>query len=362
MKTARSVATSAPLNPDTYVYKILPFNENLVSIASDDALRLIDPHTLELCGTVDGIHDGVTCLARFRDRLGLTAGRDGLVKAVDLRTKTATLELFGEKKHPILSTACQENLVATGTELTNSQATITVWDSRNPKTSLLQYVESHSDDATDLCFHPYRPSVLLSGGTDGLVNIYDTTITDEDDALIQVFNHGSSIAHIGFLSDHEVFALSHDEVFSVYDTTDSDQTEAPIPVCAFGDLRPHLTCDYVVDLVGSESSGPILVAGSHSLHQLDLVPLHHGSKWSLDRANTLRLPNAHSEEVVRSLCFSKDGDTIFTAGEDGLVKAWRLSEEPAVTTKAKNPGQHTDQKREKQSTSDKNQGARFKPY
>ncbi|KAL8757838.1 MAG: hypothetical protein Q9199_001909 [Rusavskia elegans] len=152
------------------------------------------------------------------------------------------------------------------------------------------------------------------------------------------------------MSDHEVFALSHDEIFSIYDTNRSDHVEVPTPAYALGDLRPQLQCEYVVDLVSSGSTGTVLGAGSHrfafinsssfsglqqsSLHQLDVVPLRRGSEWTLDTANTLRLPGAHGEEVVRSLCFSRDGNTIFTAGEDGLVKAWRSPEDPTVTAKA----------------------------
>ncbi|KAI4237688.1 MAG: hypothetical protein LQ349_001668 [Xanthoria aureola] len=361
MKTARSVATSASLNPDTYIYKILPISTAMGSISSDDSLRVIDPPTLELRGTIGGVHDGVTCLSGFRDRLGLTAGRDGLLKCIDLRTKNTAFELSEEKKPAILSTACQEHLIASGAELTNSQAAITVWDARASKRSLLQYVESHSDDVTELCFHTSRPSILLSGSTDGLVNLYDTTVADEDDALIQVFNHGSSIAHAGFLSDHEVFALSHDEAFSIYESNRSDHVEAPIPAYALGDLRPQLQCEYVVDLVSSESTGTVLGAGSHSLHQLDVVPLHRGSEWGLDTANTLRLPGAHGEEVVRSFCFSRDGNTIFTAGEDGLIKAWRSSEDPTGTMKAEDLGS-AGIKRKKQKHSDRDERARFKPY
>ena len=94
MKTARLVATSASLNPDTYIYKILPINTDLVSISSDDFLRVIHPATLELCHTFHPTHDGVTCLSGFRDRHVLTAGRDGLVRCIDLRTKNATFELL----------------------------------------------------------------------------------------------------------------------------------------------------------------------------------------------------------------------------------------------------------------------------
>lgn len=114
-------------------------------------------------------------------------------------------------------------------------------------------------------FHPTLPRCLLSGSTDGLVNIYDISISDEDDALVQVQNHGSSIHHAGFLSNSEFFALSHDETFSVYHLNQqADSTEEPSPT-AFGDLRPKLDCEYIVDVIHSGSGGveAIVGAGSH---------------------------------------------------------------------------------------------------
>lgn len=195
-------------------------------------------------------------------------------------------------------------------------------DPRATKEPLLEYTESHNDDVTDLSLHPANPSVLLSGSTDGLVNLYDTSFSDGDDALIQVFNHGSSIAHADFLSDHEVFALSHDEIFSVYETGELDQDEGRQSVQAFGDLRPQLECEYIVDLVSSEASGPVLGAGSYrfamqfmlftlsllvsSVQHLDIVPLQNPSSWTLDKSKAIRLPGAHGEEIVRSICFGDD--------------------------------------------------------
>ena len=40
-----------------------------------------------------------------------------------------------------------------------------------------------------------------------------------------------------------------------------------------------------------------------SKQHLDLVPLRHTSEWSLDLQNGIRLPTAHGEEIVRSMCF-----------------------------------------------------------
>lgn len=173
------------------------------------------------------------------------------------------------------------------------------------------------------------------------MNIYDTTVTDEDEALVQVINHGS-VHHAGFLSERTIFALSHDEHFSVYPATDPDDAaQEPEPV-HFGDVRDPLGCEYVAQLcIGAQ--GPYIAAGnklyvysciayvsrflssawelvthtrvvlvvlvglvfllteSCSDNRLDLVPLISSPSWKLDRDNLWRLPRAHCEEVVRSV-------------------------------------------------------------
>lgn len=116
-------------------------------------------------------------------------------------------------------------------------------------------------------YHPTQANLLLSGSTDGLVNIYDASISDEEDALYQVINHGSSIHHAGFLGDLEIYALSHDETLSVHRLADpNENTEEPAPT-VFGDLREKLKCEYVVEVLQS-STGAVIGAGSHRYTRL----------------------------------------------------------------------------------------------
>ena len=98
------------------------------------------------------------------------------------------------------------------------------------------------------------------------MNIYDIAQTDEDDALIQVANHGSSINHANFLSNSQFFAISHDENFSIYqlENVNVDDSATGTRPQGFGDLRPQLECEYIVDVIPSFDSGEtILGAGSH---------------------------------------------------------------------------------------------------
>jgi hypothetical protein len=144
---------------------------------------------------------------------------------------------------------------------------------------IVQYIESHSDDITevskttsslaaaDFCqlqFHPSRPQILLSGSTDGLVNIYNTSIADEEEALHQTINHGASIHHSNFLSDVDIFALSHDEKFSIYElmTNLEEGTEEPSPI-HFGDMREKLGGEYVANVIRRPDGGSVIGVGTH---------------------------------------------------------------------------------------------------
>ncbi|RHZ45022.1 WD repeat protein [Aspergillus thermomutatus] len=365
MHTLKATASSSlSLGPGNYIYSITPMSPgSLAAISSDDSLRVCDGAGLDRVAVVAAQthgNGGVTSLRRYgagqHQQLLVTGGRDGKVKLWDLRggKGSAVVEIETVRNAPVLSVACcaETNTVVAGTELVSSQAVVAFWDIRSPGGTRLQYVESHNDDVTELQFHPTRNNILLSGSTDGLVNIYDTTITDEDDALVQVINHGS-IHHAGFLGERTIFALSHDEDFSVHPATDPDeQAEEPKPI-QFGDLRQPLNCEYIAQLC-TGSQGAYIAAGHKLEKRLDLVPLI-PDPWRFDQVNLWRLAGAHGEEVVRSVYVDEQSQSVFTGGEDGFVRAWKPADEEesqAELSPAK-PSRPKEKKREKE---------RFKPY
>ncbi|KAL9122014.1 MAG: hypothetical protein Q9187_001428 [Circinaria calcarea] len=281
MKTATLIgSTSLSLPPNSYIYDIVAVGGQLGVISSDDSLRIFDPQTLQ--PTSDGIrcnvHEGVTCLERNRcdNSTVLTAGRDGKIRCWDIRAAETTFELGSG----IL-------------DLPDNQ-----WF------SYARLYHSAHDLHYQLAFHPTKSSCLLSGSTDGLVNIYDINITDEEDALSRVINHGASVGHAGFLSDTEIYALSHDEMLSIYHlnlANDSIDDHYDPPPIMFGDLRPKASCEYIVDVdVLSFGEGAVLGAGTHSQHRLDLIALNSASGWAIDESQTIRLAGAHGEDIVRS--------------------------------------------------------------
>ncbi|TVY84732.1 putative WD repeat-containing protein [Lachnellula suecica] len=315
---------------DTYIYDIIPVAGGLATISSDDSLRLLDP--LSLNGTpinlVKSVNKDVTCLKALRgdDAVAVvTAGRDGSVRVLDPRTGSTVAQVKTEQNAPVLSLACSHPYgIAAGTELTNHQASVLIWDARDLSSPVVQYVESHSDDVTELQFHPSRPQILLSGSTDGLVNIYNTTIKDEEEALHQTINHGHSIHHANFLSDVDIFALSHDEKFSMYElvTNPEEGVEEPPPV-HYGDMRENLGGEYVANVLRRPDGGAVLGVGTHSRESFDLIQLKKGSPWTFAPDSKVTLIGAHGSEIIRSFCFIDSHQTVLSCGEDGKIKAWK---------------------------------------
>lgn len=193
-------------------------------------------------------------------------------------------------------------------------------DQRNTSAPLRSYIDSHTDTVTSLQLHPTLPTLLLSSSTDGLVNIFDISQAEEDDALYQVINHGSAIAHAGFMyPSTDIYALGTDETMSFYALqSQKEEEEEPAPK-SFGDVREPLGCEYVAKMhwVGSQ---PFIVAGKHrhvtswqtitqvltipSENRLDLVPVHKGVdvlQYDFDITKSVRFPGAHGDEIVRDL-------------------------------------------------------------
>jgi hypothetical protein len=255
------------------------------------------------------------------------------------------------------------------------------------------YTECHSDDISSvrhhLNHHPVRAAhsnpaqlsfslhtagSLVSGSTDGLVNVYNPTFpADEDEALLQVVNHGSSIHQAGFLGeagDTMLFALSHDETLAVYRREDSKEDpnenvemrdagsaggagDDDGCIAAFGDVRERFGCNYVAEIlpyvggfcaaVGNFRYGPVprgertgcglMCDRLCSEQRMDLIDVPYKTLADSppgigDRA---RLKGAHGEEVVRTvLPYGAGGGGLITAGEDGMVRFWPLEVDGAV--------------------------------
>lgn len=177
----------------------------------------------------------------------------------------------------------------------------------------------NNDEVTVVGLHPSRRNVVLAGSDDGLVSLFDTNITEEEDSLMQVINHGP-IHKAGFLGENRIYALSSDQNFAVHPVSTPRDDEDPEPTL-FGDLRPLIPCQYVVDVFRSgqdyviatatnigyaqRAGAPNFADSNHRDSHLDLVKLAHATDANatpnLDQTSKVNIEPAHGEEIVRAL-------------------------------------------------------------
>ncbi|KIW69345.1 hypothetical protein PV04_05226 [Phialophora macrospora] len=330
MQTYRQIAACAPSRrEDVYVFAIAPVaDRGLAAITSADELLLVNRDSLDrsTIGRLQGAPSGLTSLVvADQGTAVICAGDDGAVTVFDLRTGSKTVQ-FGLAK-AVNALASRLHDVALG-----SDSVVSVWDRRQTKVRW-QNTEVN-DEVTALGFHPSRDNLLLSGGDDGVVCIFDTQVQEEQDSLLQAVNHGP-VHKAGFLGSANLYALSSDQNLALHSLTvddvdvEAEQTPAPDQL---GDLRPTVPCEYVIDILQS-GQDHVVACGSHSYSRVDLVKVDRGIGLGLDRR--IVLEDTHGGEIVRSVYVDDEHGTIFTAGEDGQIAAFRPQDSVPPTTPAK---------------------------
>lgn len=260
-------------------------------------------------------------------------------------------------------------------------AELHIWDLKSPQSVVRSFVDSHHDDITDIKFHSSY-NYLMSGSTDGCVNIYNMDEPDEDEALHQVINF-ASVHSCHFTRKDRISVLSHMETLGFFElnSTDYDVNDEPAPR-ELGDVRNFWpNCEYVVD-IGSD----YVFYGANLHHSLTVIPFDAESE-AFSLGESISFPGAHGEEVVRDAMLIPDTNKAVTCGEDGMIRAWQLPVElPSVKeqqdTEDKNENKekkerkekkHKKEKREKMGRKDrdesdkkrrkeKKKSSRFKPY
>lgn len=85
-----------------------------------------------------------------------------------------------------------DRILCAGTEQIDHESFLLFFDIRKSKL-LGAYWEGHTDDITQVLYHRDNPDILSSGAVDGLINIYDTSETTEDNAFKYCFNTECSV-------------------------------------------------------------------------------------------------------------------------------------------------------------------------
>ncbi|KAF1991136.1 WD40 repeat-like protein [Aulographum hederae CBS 113979] len=357
------LASSAALPSTPYIYNLVPLSHQtsptnfkplssstpLATISSDNSLRLYDPSTLKILpdGELKNVHESVTCLGRFAPEnedvnVLVTAGRDAAVRSWDRRNGKLAAEMRSPKNQPFSALACdaKTNTIAAGTELLKDppgDVSVLTFDVRNPSTPLTEYVDSHNDTITNLHFYPTASAssssssvggkYLLSGSTDGLLNLFNLNIKEEEDAVEKVIDHRSAVHQCGWMVEDAtkgwgvVWVMGTDETMSFHSVRVGEEDEGG--ELRLGDVRERFGGNYMVG-VRFAAGKAVMGIGSHTEGYLDLLPQNPSlsdiwenpegglASYEFDPSERMRLENAHAGEVVRDFYIDDQGDVSST--------------------------------------------------
>ncbi|KAJ8914802.1 hypothetical protein NQ315_014547 [Exocentrus adspersus] len=165
--------------------------------------KLINNGMLSIAKLVGHKEKIIGCRFSKQDPNLIYTGSTRFITLWDIRTPEmsvinfidTTVENDNFKTFNCFDVSPNERLLTAGTELFGGDAFLLFWDIR--KRQLLGgYWESHTDDITQVQFHSENKDSLLSGSTDGLINVYDLSQPNEEDALIDSLNTQSSVDHL----------------------------------------------------------------------------------------------------------------------------------------------------------------------
>ncbi|XP_032763839.1 WD repeat-containing protein 89 isoform X1 [Rattus rattus] len=303
-------------------------------LCSNGSIRIYDKETLNLLREFSG-SPGLLNGVRFANSCDnvYSASTDGTVKCWDARLASEKpAQLFkGYPSNIFISfdVNCKDHIICAGAEKVEDDALLVFWDARftsqdlSTRDPLGAYSETHSDDITQVRFHPSNPNMVVSGSTDGLVNVFDLSVDNEEDALVATCNSVSSVSCIGWCGrDYkQIYCMTHDEGFCWWDLNHLD-TDEPITCLNIQDVRDvtdvkegHL--DYLIGGLYHEKMDRLFVIGGTNLGKIHLLSC---TKTGLSHVTSLQGGHA---ATVRSFCWTVSEDSLLTGGEDAQLLLWK---------------------------------------
>ncbi|XP_048779336.2 WD repeat-containing protein 89-like [Ostrea edulis] len=304
---------------DIAVQTNTPGKQKLVAATSSNHdIRLYQHADLAMVGKLRGHSDVITGIqfANTEEDILFSSALDKCIKCWDKRSGKCVQNFEAPEEIKGLSSFginCNDRVLAGGTECLTTAEDIHIlfWDRR--KTEVMgSYSESHQDDITQVKFHPSQPDNLATGSTDGLVCVFDISLTSEDDAITWTFNTESSVARIGWTGEKQsdVYCITHDDTLHVWDSVEGDDVLNRTNIR--DELQDTELFDYMVDCIYVDQL--YLVLGTHS-GELRIATVDE----TLKIVKTLK--GGHSS-TVRCLHWDNTTCTLLSGAEDSLLCKW----------------------------------------
>ncbi|KAL0251006.1 hypothetical protein GEMRC1_000220 [Eukaryota sp. GEM-RC1] len=160
----------------------------------------------------------------------------------------------------------------------------------------------HTDTVVSLSF--IGENLILSGSLDNLITLFDFSLEDEDDCIINVFNADSSVSRCEMFPGI-AWGITCTETLRVW----SSSNETPFePVFSLDKLREQLNVDYLL-YVFPLNTELVLFSGNHS-GVLTISSLS-------NLANSISIPVF--EDSIRYCCYSSAAGGFYMSSDDGCL-------------------------------------------
>ncbi|XP_001361228.2 WD repeat-containing protein 89 [Drosophila pseudoobscura] len=275
---------------------------------------------------------GVQFLDEGSDAL-LVGTTDGMVRLFDLRTsgEQARFEYKSEpeaqfpqvpKSLTCFDRNANSRIICCGTEQYIGSVHLLFFDVRERK-QLGGFYESHQDDVTSVRFHDRNPDMLCTGGTDGLINLFDIKQTDEDEALQNTINTESSVHRLNWhrnVYDKDIIScITHTNDFKSYECEEGDEVASFERSGITEAIRRKNAGNFnLINAHNLEDNGVFLLAGTNYNRGEILRSVSVLSKEKLEPLANF----AGNKQIVRDSLFDAKRQLLVTGGESGIVSVW----------------------------------------
>ncbi|XP_075980919.1 WD repeat-containing protein 89 [Anticarsia gemmatalis] len=270
------------------------------------------------------------------EHLVYSAGQDGVVKLWDTRTSGSCVQEYKDDEEQLvrpyecMDISCNGRVLCAGSQLVEDDAYLVFWDQRNTK-PLGGYWNSHTDDITQVRFHPTKTELIATGSLDGLVNIFNVMEQTEDDALTYSLNVENSTEKLSWVDDKHVACITQSNDLQVWDTESGDLVKSFNRDKISRSIKRSRDDDcYLVDTYTTLDDTAVLLAGSYGGDGNVLRSVTIADKKLQPCTNF-----QENKQTIRCCWYDKDRDILVTTGESGIISVWTAGEATANGTTPK---------------------------
>lgn len=199
------------------------------------------------------------------------------------------------------------------------------------------YTDTHAERVSSLQWHPDMPGVLMSGDEDGVVNVWNTAVGEEADALSGSMAVGNAIDKLGCCGpSHAVlWALDRFGGLALLNLGTAEMIghwpALPMHWTTSGILEFGQTVTCVTNATDA-SLALVATSSTGKLYQFSVQPsgVTHAASW----------PAVHKEQV-RAFAAHPGRAVAYSGAEDGKLAMWALAEAPGSSGAAAHSGRQS---------------------